>query len=202
MSGSTPAQRGKAISAAVDRFNRTQAPGGGFVRVSFNDDDAADTRGMDRVFTGLDVTLGSMATVLSSPGVLSVIREQFSRNFKTETGRTKWAGLAPSTVQDRMRRGYGGRHPILVRTGALRTHVLKTPAKTTTTARGAELRIAPSPSVGGVRKYRMLAKGGTTPTGGRVPGRPMVVIDKSGAVKVSSAISRALRLRAAANGIR
>lgn len=202
MTGSTPKQRGKAIGKAVDRFNATQAPGGGFVRVSFNDDDKADTRGMDRVFTGLDVTLGSMASVLSSPGILATIRDQFERNFDTETGRRKWAALRPSTVQERVRLGYGGRHPILQRTGALRTHVMRTPAKVSTTARGAELRIAPAPSVGGVRKYRFLAKGGTTPTGGRVPGRPMVVIDKTGATKVSSAISRALRQRAAANGIR
>lgn len=202
MTGSTPRQKGAAAKKAVQRFNATQAPGGGFVRVSFNDDDKANTRGMDRVFTGLDVTLGSMASVLSSPGVLEVIRAQFGRNFTGEHGRTKWAGLAPSTVQERIRKGYGGRHPILKRTGALERHVMTTPAKVSTTARGATLRIAPSPSVGGVRKYAILAKGGTTPTGGRIPARPMIVIDKTGATKVSSAISRALRQRAAANGLR
>jgi hypothetical protein len=201
-SGSTPKQRARAVKGAVDRFNATQAPGGGFVRVSFNDDDRADTRGLDRVFTGLEVTLSGMASVLASGPVLDVIRAQFDANFKAEGGRTKWAQLAPSTVQERIRKGYGGRHPILRRTGALRTHVLTAPAKVTTTGRGATLRIAPSPSVKGVRKYAMLAKGGTTPTGGKVPARPMVVLTPGGATKVSSAISRALRTRAAANGIR
>jgi hypothetical protein len=201
-SGSTPKQRAAAAKRAVAAFNATKAPGGGFVRVSFNDDDRADTRGLDRVFVGLDVTLAGMASVLSSGPVLAAIREQFAANFDREGGRKKWAQLAPTTVQERIRKGYGGRHPILERTGALRGHVLSTPAKTSTTARGATLRIAPSPSVKGVRKYAMLAKGGTTPTGGKVPGRPMVVLTPGGATKVSSAISRALRARAAANGIR
>lgn len=201
-SGSTPKQRGKAVTKAVRKFNATQAPGGGFVRVSFNDDDGADTRGMDRVFVGLDVTLAGMASVLSDASVLSAIRKAFAQNFTDEGARKPWAQLAPSTVQERIRKGYGGRHPILKRTGALERHVVTAPAKVTTTARGATLKIAPSPSVGGVRKYAFLAKGGTTPTGGKVPGRPMVVITPGSATKVSSAISRALRARAAANGIR
>lgn len=198
-SGSTPRQRSAAAKRAVRKFNETTAagPGGGFVRVSFNDDDKANTKGFDRVFAGLGVTLGGMATVLSSPDVLAMIRAQFERNFAQEKGRRKWARLAPRTVQERIRRGYGGQHPILERTGALRRHVVSTPAQVTTTGRGATLRIAPGPSVNGVPKYRALAKGH-----GRVPARPMVVLDKSGSVKVSSAISRALRARAAANGLR
>lgn len=203
MSGSTPKQRAADVRKAVGKFNATTAAGGSsFVRVSFDDDDGADTRGFDRVFTGLDVTLAGMASVLSDSAVLSVIRQQFAANFTAEAGRKPWAQLAPTTVQERIRKGYGGRHPILQRTGALKRHVMTAPAKTTTTARGATLRIAPSPSVGGVRKYAMLAKGGTTPTGGKVPARPMVVLTPGGATKVSSAISRALRARAAANGIR
>jgi hypothetical protein len=205
VAGSSPRDRTRAAERAVRRFQQQtsgRGPRDSPIRLTINDDDPANTRGFDRVFVGLGVTLSGLTSVLGDPAVLRVIRQQFERNFAEERGRTRWAQLAPSTVADRRRRGYGGAHPILVRTGALRRHVLTTPAKTTRQARGAELRIAPSPSVNGVRKYRMLAMGGVTPTGGRVPSRPMVVIDSSGAVRVTSAISRALRARAAANGLR
>lgn len=204
---STLAQQMRAVRQAVARFqqqtaNGASGPRSAPVRLTINDDDPANTRGFDRVFVGLEVTLDGLTTVLSDATVLRAVRDRFADNFARESGRTKWAALAPSTVQQRRRLGYGGAHPILKRTGALERHVLTTPAQTRRTAGGAELRIAPSPSVGGVRKYRVLAKGGTTPTGGRIPSRPMVVIDARGAVKVTSAISRALRARAAANGLR
>lgn len=196
---------GREVQRAVQRFQQQTAgrgPTAAPVRLTINDDDPANTRGFDRVFIGLEVTLNGLTTVLSDATVVKAVRDQFDRNFEREGGRTAWAPLAPATAAERRRLGYGARHPILDRTGALRRHVLTTPAQTRRVAGGAELRIQPSPSVGGVRKYRFLAKGGRTPTGGRVPARPMVVIDSSGAVKVTSAISRALRARAAANGLR
>lgn len=44
------------------------------------------------------------------------------RQFKSEGnyGSAGWAPLAPRTVRERQRLGYGGEHPILVRTGDLR----------------------------------------------------------------------------------
>lgn len=50
-----------------------------------------------------------------------LILNDVERNFATEGGLAGgWAPLAASTVAGRLREGYGGEHPILQRTGALR----------------------------------------------------------------------------------
>ncbi|MCK5020755.1 MAG: hypothetical protein KAS32_27285 [Candidatus Peribacteraceae bacterium] len=50
-----------------------------------------------------------------------LILNDVERNFATEGGLVGgWAPLAASTVAGRLREGYGGAHPILQRTGALR----------------------------------------------------------------------------------
>lgn len=49
------------------------------------------------------------------------IRQQFQANFSARrSGNGPWASLAPSTVLDRVRKGYPGNQPILVRSGNLR----------------------------------------------------------------------------------
>ena len=193
------AARARQVRAATDRFRRATSAGGagGAVRLTMNDDDPAGTTGFDRVFAGFGATMAGLTSALSSPEVLRVIRAQFARNFTEEAGRRPWAQLAPSTVEERARLGFGGRHPILVRTGQLRRHVITAPAVTQRTPGGAVLTIRPADSVGGVPKYRVNATGSRS-----TPARPMVVIDAAGAVKVTSAISRALRTRAQANGLR
>lgn len=204
MSGGTSRARVRAAQQAAERFQRSTAGTGPTmapIRMTFNDDDPASTRSFDRVFDGLGVTLAGMVSVLGDPSVLAAIRAAFADNFDKEAARSKWPALAASTIRERKRLGFGP-GPILNRTGALRQHVLGAPATVTRTAGGAVLRIAPGPSVNGVRKYRILAMGGTTPTGGRIPARPMVVLKPGRSVKVTSAISRALRARARANGLR
>jgi hypothetical protein len=49
-----------------------------------------------------------------------IVRQGFAENFEREAAgdRGKWAPLAPSTVRQRLRLGYGGEHLILQRTGA------------------------------------------------------------------------------------
>ena len=50
-----------------------------------------------------------------------LILSDVERQFATEGGLSGgWTPLAPSTVAGRIRAGYGGAHPILQRTGALR----------------------------------------------------------------------------------
>jgi len=50
-----------------------------------------------------------------------LILNDVERNFATEGGLAGgWAPLAPSTVAGRIRAGFGGEHPILQRTGALK----------------------------------------------------------------------------------
>lgn len=178
------------VEAAVGRFERT-ATGGAPIRLTINDDDAADTTGVDRLFAGLGATLDAFPDALRT-AALPVVRQLHAENFAREGGRRPWAQLAEATVAERRRLGYGPRHPILHRTGALMRHVLDAPARVSTVGNAVELRIKPGPVVGGVPKYRALARGGRN-----LPGRPMVVIDARGAVKVTSALSRYLRTKAA-----
>lgn len=52
--------------------------------------------------------------------VEEAIRLGIAENFRTESaGGHTWTPLAPATVRERVRRGYGGFHPMLVRSAAL-----------------------------------------------------------------------------------
>jgi hypothetical protein len=82
------------------------------------------------------VDLDAFIKRLERPGnaerrkVFDAITQGFQRNFSAEGSRRgKWRALAPSTVIDRQRRGYGGQHPILVRTGDLRASFVQRGAK-------------------------------------------------------------------------
>lgn len=175
------------------------------IRITITDDDGRATRGMDRIFDGLGVTMRELPDVLRS--VVPDIKAEHARNFDTEgaNGRGTWAPLAPSTLADRRRKGYGP-GPILHRSGALRRHVLATHANISRRGADAQLRIRPKKAVAGrdgsgrfksVPKYDHLAKGGR-----HMPGRPMVTLGPTASRRVTSAIMRQLRDRAAANGWR
>lgn len=189
MAGQSLGDLAKRIAAAAREANAASSRRG--LRVSINDDGPADRRGFDRVFADFDRTLASIPDALRA-GVPAV-RAAHRANFREQTsGYGGWAALAPSTLRDRRRRGYPP-GPILTRSGALREHVLGTPARITRSGNVYELRIAPSPSVGGVPKYRALAKGYSP---NNLPARPMVSIRPEHANAVASAISRYMRTRA------
>lgn len=188
-----------ARKAAMLASGVAAARGGGGIRVSIVDDSAAGGLGFDRIFVGL----GALPQVM--PGALQAliptIRQEHDRNFTTEgaSGRGAWAGLSERTQQERVRLGYSAAGPILQRTGALRRHVLSAPAEVTSLPDGVTLRIAPSPDVGGTRKYRALALGHSTSNAfGRgisasIPGRPMVTVGPAGATRITTELSRLLR---------
>lgn len=169
----------------------------GMLRVTIEDDSAANRRGVDRIFDALD------ATVADFPGVLEAavpaIKRAHARVFATEgaAGRGAWPALSPVTLEERARLGFAP-GPILHRTGALRAHVLGTPAEITRHGHDVTLRITPDRNVNGVPKYRALAKGNPATN---LPGRPMVAIGPAGARAVTSAIQRALRAAAARHGL-
>lgn len=184
------------LRAAIARFTSRTGGSSGMMRVTITDHSPAGGKGFDRLFDGLDATLRDMPAVLEA--AVPAIRDAHRAVFESEgaAGRGSWPALAPSTLADRARLGYGP-GPILVRSGELKQHVLSTPAQITRKGRGVELRIRPADSVGGVPKYVANALGTS-----RIPSRPMVAIGPAGATKVSSAIMRALRARAAREGIR
>lgn len=186
------------IDAAVHRLTERANRGRGmFIRVTIVDDAAETRRGLDRVFDAFDATMDELPAVLRD--ALPAIRAGFAANFATEgaAGSGAWAPLAPRTLRDRARLGFGP-GPILTRTGALQAHVLGAPARITSGGGGVELRIRPDKVVDGVPKYDALAKGYAPNS---LPGRPMVVLGPASANRVASAISRSLRERARAHGL-
>lgn len=188
---------GDRVRAAVAKLEADVSPAAGVFRVTIGDDAPRNTRGLDRVFDGMGATIDDLPRILES--AVPTIREAHAAVFTSEgaAGRGSWQALAPRTVRERVRLGYPGSNPILVRTGALRDHVLSTPAVVSRKGNTVELRIAPAREVDGVPKYRALARGF-----GAIPARPMVALGPSAAARVTSTIVRAFRARAAANGLR
>ena len=185
----------RAVEAFLQAASRVSSGGG--IRLTITDDAPGGTRGLDRVFVGLGATIDAFPDVLRS--VVPEIRAAHSAVFSSEgaLGRGKWAPLKPATLADRRRKGFPP-GPILLRTGALKRHVLGTSAQIRTVGGTTELRIAPSPVVEGTGRpyYRAQALGY-----GALPSRPMVAVGPAAAVKITSAISRELRRRAAMNGL-
>lgn len=193
----------KAIDEFVRKIEGAGGGGGGrgaripagMVGITIVDDSNENARGLSRIFDAFDTTIAEIPDVLRE--AIPTVREAHRANFTTEgaAGRGRWAALAPSTLRERARLGFGP-GPILVRTGELRDHVLSAPAKITRRGRTVELRIQPGPVVGGVPKYVANALGTS-----RIPPRPMVTVGPAGATRITSTISRSLRARARANGL-
>jgi hypothetical protein len=198
----SPDARIAAIIAAVRRFERAtrpNAPGGGMLRVTITDDARGNTRGFDRVFGGMEAVIDAFPDALRD--AVPEIRLAHRAVFSTEgrAGRGAWDPLASSTIADRRRKGYPP-GPILLRSGALREHVLSTPAVIAREGDGWTLTIAPTPLVAGTGKryYRVQARGGGK---SNLPPRPMVAVGPASAAKITSRISRYLRQVAAARGL-
>jgi len=99
------------------------------------------------------------------------IRQRFTRNFEEEGHPDKWAALAPMTVEQRRRLGFGGEHPILQRTRELKRSVVE---------RGHQYNLS---LLTQGRKKITLVLGSKDPRFGylhggtkRIPARPMVVL--------------------------
>lgn len=98
-------------------------PAGGMLDITFTVD-GVDT--VERAFVTFNASLSTLKPAWELIG--GDVRADFMQNMigegwlfnKTGSGRAaEWAPLAPSTVAERIRLGYGGDHPILWRTGAL-----------------------------------------------------------------------------------
>ncbi len=191
------------LASAVVSFARGAqgTPANPGIRLTLTDDSPAGARGVDRVFVGLGATIDAFPDVLRD--AVPTIRKVHADNFRTEgaSGRGTWPPLATRTIARRIQRGYGPR-PILLNEGDLRRHVLGTPAVITRDGNDVKLTIAPAPTVEGTGKryYRVHALGHSN-SKRTIPARPMVTVGPAGAVEITSAISRALRLRAMGNGL-
>ena len=182
--------RVKAVDRAVREFNRAVS---GEVRVTIFDDAPAGGKGFDRVFAGFGATIDAMPAALRAG--LPAVGAAFAANFTRQGARAAWAPLAPSTQAERRRLGYGPARPILVRSGALRAHVLAATKAARITRTGNTVRLVVDPRPG-MPKYAWLALGTS-----RMPARPMLVVTPEHATRITSAVSRHLRTVAAANGL-
>lgn len=74
---------------------------------------------VQKLIAGIDDMRKPPTASKAGDTVGKAIREQYAAQFASEGGRSgaPWAQLRPRTVRDRMRQGYPGRHPILVRSG-------------------------------------------------------------------------------------
>lgn len=105
-----------------------------------------------------------------------IIREEIAANFASESeAGTKWAPLAPRTVEDRIRKGYGGEHPILERTGELKSGM-----KGSSDNESAE--VGPSEDI----PYAGVQNDGSKD--GKIPARPYLRISAKGEERISDAI--------------
>lgn len=131
-------------------------------------------------------------------GVDPLLRERTEERFASEGDEIsgKWESLKPYTVRERESKGFPGEHPINVRTGALKRHLLDTPPRFAIHSLGATLW---SPGDDGnaktANKVRIAQQGGTTPEGHVVLARPVLGIG----VRDLEAVLVALAIHIAAN---
>jgi phage gpG-like protein len=96
---------------------------GGFVRITFQIDGLPEIR---RRLASWGASIQTLEPAWQDVG--DALTADFMLNMIGEGGvfaRKMWPQLAPSTVADRLRKGYGGAHPILQRTGALALSLLR-----------------------------------------------------------------------------
>ena len=103
--------------------------GGGFLDITF---EVQGQEPIQRKLTTAGARLSDLSPAWEQVG--TALLQDFATNFAEEGGVfgklawAQWQPLRPATVQDRIRKGFPGEHPILVRTGDLMT---------STTVRGA-----------------------------------------------------------------
>jgi hypothetical protein len=86
-----------------------------WISLNFN---IAGIQATQRFLTNFGVSSNHMENALTKFG--RYLLQRFRTRFTSEGGRTKWIALKHSTVLGRIREGFGGEHPILVRTGELK----------------------------------------------------------------------------------
>ncbi len=88
-----------------------------------------DDSGAKAMLDTLQGRVADMSPVMKS--IAAAMHDAVEENFEQE-GRPKWMPLAPATVKQREKLGYGGAHPILQRSGDLAKSIV--PGHTATTA--------------------------------------------------------------------
>ncbi len=151
----------------------------------------------------VDALLARVNERVSQPGLLSFLvvkalpemRHRMEARFGQEgdDASGKWPSLAFATGRIRAHLGFGSHHPINVRTGSMRRHVMSSFRVGTFGSKGAQLNI---PGTSGNRlmanKLRTAQQGGYTKQSGNkagpnrpVPARPILAVSERDAVTLN-----------------
>lgn len=127
--------------------------------------------GMQRAFESERVAAWLVAAV--DPYLRAKIDYSFGK--ETDPEGEPWLPLSPATVAIRQGKHFSGQHPINVRTGQMKRHLLDTPPRIAITTLGATMW---SPGDTGspetAKKVKTAQLGGQTPEGRNVPARPVL----------------------------
>lgn len=90
------------------------------------------------------VEMGGFMSSIVAPYLKERVKARFENEGDDAVG--KWAPLAPATVESRIAQGYGGEHPINIRTHELENFILAAPAQLTLDPFGVAITIKPEAS--------------------------------------------------------
>lgn len=127
--------------------------------------------GMNRAFDSERIAAWLVA------GVDPLLRRRTEERFASEGDDIsgKWQSLAPATAVIREGKGFPGEHPINVRTGEMKRHLLDSPPRVAVHGIGATLWSPGDEGAGDVaNKVKTAQLGGVTPEGRPVPARPVL----------------------------
>lgn len=134
-------------------------------------DVAARLEGMERAFSNERIAAWMVA------GLDPLLRRRTAERFESEGDDIsgKWESLRPNTVARRKADHFPGEHPINVRTGAMKRHLLDDMPRIAIHTLGATM-WSPGSDGGSetASKVKTAQAGGTTPEGRPVPARPVL----------------------------
>lgn len=110
-----------------------------------------DERGVLHMLNVLDTALNPAALVLFLEGVVDPhLRERAAERFADEGDDVvgQWSPLKPATVSIRESKGFGGAHPINVRTGEMYRYIVEEDGNALPTPYGASLTLPGRPATG------------------------------------------------------
>lgn len=119
----------------------------GFIDITIIGDDA----GVERMLQRLEFVTSPIGMEMFFRGMVDpYLRQRAQTRFDQEGDDVSgpWAPLSPSTVMIRSQKGYGGEHPINVRTSELENYITGTRSQTVQLGAGAELTFPGQVAVG------------------------------------------------------
>lgn len=137
-----------------------------------------DSRDISRRLAGLDLAFASenIAAWLVA-GVDPLLRQKTEQVFASEGEALgqKWQDLTPFTVQDRKNHGFPGEHPINVRTGQMKKHLIDAPPRIAIHSLGATMWSPGNNPSGKLGKKIQTAQQGDPSV--HTPARPVLGVD-------------------------